>query len=91
MTDDVVLKSEDGRIVLRDGRVEARRPTAQATLYNNCEFTGVRWNPCMENLFATSDNQGRVHLRDTRTSFGAALNRTRQPLQQVRLVFWEIG
>ena len=41
----------------------------------------------MENLFATSDNHGRVYLRDVRTSFGSALGRTRQPLQQVRLTF----
>ncbi|KAF9645772.1 WD40 repeat-like protein [Thelephora ganbajun] len=74
--------SEDGRIVLHDSRVETRRSSAQMTLQNDCEFTGVRWNPCMDNLFATSDNQGRVCLRDIRTSFGSALNRTREPLEQ---------
>ena len=80
------FESEDGKIVLRDSRVEARRPSAQMTLQNDCEFTGVRWNPRMDSLFATSDNHGRVYLRDTRTSFGSALNRTRQPLEQVRLL-----
>jgi len=86
--EDVMLKfrskSEDGRIVLRDSRAEARRLSAQMTLQNDCEFTGVRWNPQLDNLFATSDNQGGVCLRDTRTSFGSTLNRTRQPLEQVR-------
>jgi len=77
-------KSEDGRIVLRDSRVETRRLSAQMTLQNDREFTGVRWNPRMDNLFATSDNQGGVYLRDTRTSFGSSVNRTRQPLEQVR-------
>ena len=57
-------------------------------LQNDCEFTGVQWNPRMDNLFATSDNQGRVCLRDTRTSFGSALNRTRQPLEHVRPLLW---
>ena len=78
------FESEDGRIVLRDARVKTRNLNAQMTLQNDCEFTGVRWNPRMDNLFATSDNQGRVCLRDTRTSFGSALNRTRQPLERVR-------
>lgn len=54
------------------------------TLQNYCEVTGVRWNPRLDNLFATSDNRGRVYLRDVRTSFGSSLNRTRQPLEQVR-------
>jgi len=67
---------------LRDGRIESRRPSAQMTLQNDCEVTGVRWNPCMDNLFATSDGQGKVWLRDTRTSFGSTSNRTDQPLQQ---------
>ena len=88
-------KSEDGRIVLRDSRAESRRPSAQMTLQNDCEFTGVRWNPCLDNLFATSDNQGRVHLRDTRTSFGSDLaQRTRKPLEEVRLFLcfgWSSG
>jgi hypothetical protein len=89
--DDLVIfrkKSEDGKIILRDGRIESRLPSAQMTLQNDCEVTGVRWNPCMENLFATSDNRGRVCLRDIRTSFGSALNRTRQPLEQVRFLFF---
>lgn len=77
-------KSEDGRIILRDGRVETTRLSAQMILQHDCEFTGVRWNPRMDNLFATSDSQGRVCLRDTRTSFGSTLNRTRKPLEQVR-------
>lgn len=83
------FESEDGRIVLRDSRVETRRLSAQMTLQNDCEVTGVRWNPQMDNLFATSDNRGRVYLRDTRTSFGSVLNRTRQPLEQVRLFLWQ--
>ncbi|KAF9779652.1 WD40 repeat-like protein [Thelephora terrestris] len=74
--------SEDGRIVLRDSRIDARRPSAQATLQNDSEVTGVRWNPRMESLFATSDNRGRVCLRDVRTAFGSGANRTRKPLQQ---------
>ena len=81
--------SEDGKIVLRDSRVETGRVSAQMTLQNDCEFTGVRWNPGIDNLFATSDSQGRVYLRDTRTSFGSSLSRTRQPLEQVRLLFWQ--
>jgi len=82
------FESEDGKIVLRDSRVETGRVSAQMALQNDCEFTGVRWNPGIDNLFATSDSQGRVYLRDTRTSFGSALSRTRQPLEQVRLLFW---
>jgi len=83
------FESEDGKIVLRDSRVEAGRVSAQMTLQNDCEFTGVRWNPGIDNLFVTSDSQGRVYLRDTRTSFGSSLSRTRQPLEQVRLLFWQ--
>jgi len=78
----VMTASEDGKIVLRDGRIESRRPSAQMTLQNDCEVTGVRWNPCMDNLFATSDGQGKVWLRDTRTSFGSISDRANQPLQQ---------
>jgi len=78
----VMTASEDGKIILRDSRVEIRRSNAQTTFQNDCEFTGVRWNPQMDKLFATSDNHGTVCLRDTRTSFGSALDRTRQPLEQ---------
>ena len=76
------------RLIAPLTRVETTRLSAQMILQHDCEFTGVRWNPRMDNLFATSDNQGRVCLRDTRTSFGSTSNRTRQPLEQVRPLLW---
>ncbi|KAJ7213896.1 WD40 repeat-like protein [Mycena pura] len=72
--------SEDGRIILHDGRVHAR---AQHTLQLTREVTGVRFHPAMEHIFATSDGQGRVCLRDMRMAFGPRSQRTREGVVQL--------
>jgi len=43
---------------------------AQGTLQLSAEVTGVQYHPRMENIFVTSDSNGRVCLRDARMAFG---------------------
>lgn len=67
--DDVLLScGEDGRVILYDSRANFSR--AQATLQLMSEVTCVQYNPRMDHVFATSDVEGKVCLRDTRMTFG---------------------
>ena len=50
--------SEDGRVLLHDGR--AGRSRAQGTLQLSSEVTGTQYHPVMDNVFVTSDNRGEV-------------------------------
>lgn len=69
--DEVFLSaSEDGTVVLHDGRDNRSLTRAAATLLNDSEFSDVKWHPGMEHIFATGDTRGRVCLRDTRMAFG---------------------
>lgn len=70
--------SDDGRILLHDGREDNCMTRAQCTLQNNCEFTDVKYHPFSDQLFATSDSHGQVCLRDVRMAFGPLVNRTRE-------------
>ena len=71
--------SEDGCIMLHDGRAGSSRVTrAQATLQQAAEFSGAFFHPLMEHLFATSDVRGNVRLRDTRMAFGPLRQRTKE-------------
>ncbi|KAI0043947.1 WD40 repeat-like protein [Auriscalpium vulgare] len=58
--------SQDGSIMLHDGRASR----AQCTLQQTYEFSGVQYHPTLENLFLTSDSMGHVYLRDVRMAFG---------------------
>lgn len=49
---------------------------AQATLQQATELTGVRFHPQMEHIFVTSDNKGKVCLRDMRMAFGSLRQRS---------------
>jgi DDB1- and CUL4-associated factor 5 len=75
--------SDDGRILLHDGRAKNRLTRAQSTLQNNTEFTDVRSHPLVEHLFATSDSHGKVCLRDSRMAFGPLVNRTREGIVRI--------
>ncbi|KAH9065241.1 WD40 repeat-like protein [Lactarius vividus] len=68
--------SEDGCVMLHDGRAESRMTRAQGTLQQAAEFSGAFFHPRMEHLFATSDVRGNVRLRDTRMAFGPLRQRT---------------
>lgn len=70
--------SEDGRVMLHDGRAESRMTRAQGTLQQAAEFSGAFFHPRMEHLFATSDVRGNVRLRDTRMAFGPPRQRTKE-------------
>ncbi|KAH9975631.1 WD40 repeat-like protein [Russula compacta] len=70
--------SEDGCIMLHDGRAGSRMTCAQATLQQAAEFSGAFFHPRMEHLFATSDVRGNVRLRDTRMAFGPLRQRTKE-------------
>jgi len=79
--DEILLSaSDDGRVLLRDGRVENGRARAQGTLQIDSEVSGVRWHPQMEQLFAMSDNRGRLTLRDSRMAFGSWSTRSSTPV-----------
>ncbi|KAH9980092.1 WD40-repeat-containing domain protein [Lactifluus volemus] len=69
--------SEDGCIMLHDGRAESRMTPAQGTLQQAAEFSGAFFHPRMEHLFVTSDIRGNVRLRDTRMAFGPLRQRTK--------------
>ena len=69
--------SEDGCIMLHDGRAESRMTRAQGTLQQAAEFSGAFFHPRMEHLFVTSDIRGNVRLRDTRMAFGPLRQRTK--------------
>ncbi|KAI9507367.1 WD40 repeat-like protein [Russula earlei] len=63
--------SADGCIMLHDGRAGSHMTrSAQSTLEQAAEFSGVSFHPRTEHLFATSDVRGNVRLRDTRMAFG---------------------
>ncbi|KAL1950693.1 hypothetical protein VTO73DRAFT_5817 [Trametes versicolor] len=70
--------SEDGRIILHDMRADARRTRAQGILQQIAPFSAVQYHPIMTQLFATSDTQGAVCLRDVRMAFGPASQRQRK-------------
>ncbi|KAI0661984.1 WD40 repeat-like protein [Cubamyces menziesii] len=67
--------SEDGRVILHDTRAESRLTRAQGTLQQIAPFSCVQYHPVMHQLFATSDTQGSVCLRDVRMAFGPASQR----------------
>ncbi|KAJ7163479.1 WD40 repeat-like protein, partial [Mycena crocata] len=82
--DEVFLSgSEDGRIILHDGRAApSARVRAQDTIQFAAEVTGVQFHPVMEHIFATSDGYGRVCLRDIRMAFGPLVRRTQEGIVQ---------
>lgn len=79
----VNLFSDDGRILLHDGREVNTMTRAQCTLQNSCEFTDVKYHPFSDQLFATSDGRGQVCLRDARMAFGPLVSRTREGVVRV--------
>ncbi|KAF7364852.1 WD40 repeat-like protein [Mycena venus] len=83
--DDVFITgSEDGRLILHDGRTApSTRLRAQDTIQLTAEVTGVEFHPVMEHVFATSDQNGQVCLRDTRMAFGPLVQRTQQGVVQI--------
>ncbi|KAI0260688.1 WD40 repeat-like protein [Gloeopeniophorella convolvens] len=70
--------SEDGCVMLHDGRAESRMTRAQGTLRQAAEFSGATFHPTIEHLFATSDVRGNVRLRDMRMAFGPLSQRTNE-------------
>lgn len=68
--------SEDGKLILHDGRAGSRMSAAQGTLQHTAAFTGAQHHPVMEHVFATCDVHGQVCLRDTRMAFGPLLRRS---------------
>ncbi|KAJ7022762.1 WD40 repeat-like protein [Mycena alexandri] len=79
-----ITGSEDGRLILRDGRtVPGVRARAQDTIQLTSEVTGVQFHPRMEHVFATSDGNGRVCLRDMRMGFGPLAHRTQNGVVQI--------
>jgi DDB1- and CUL4-associated factor 5 len=79
----VSISSEDGKLVLHDGRAGSRMSAAQGTLQHTAEFTGVQHHPVMEHIFATSDVHGQVCLRDTRMAFGPSSKRSNNGIVRV--------
>lgn len=78
-----LLSSEDGRIILHDGRAApSARPRAQDRIQLAAEVTGVQFHPVMDHIFATSEGSGRVCLRDLRMAFGPLTHRTREGIVQ---------
>lgn len=70
--------SEDGCVMLHDGRAGSRMTRAQGTLQQAAEFSGAFFHPRMEHIFVTSDVRGNVRLRDTRMAFGPLHQRTKE-------------
>jgi hypothetical protein len=68
--------SEDGKLILHDGRAGGRMSAAQGTLQHTTAFTGVQHHPVMEHVLATCDVHGQVCLRDTRMAFGPLSRRS---------------
>jgi DDB1- and CUL4-associated factor 5 len=68
--------SEDGRVVLNDGRAGNRTTRAQGTLQQACEFVSVQYHPTIPHLFLTGDKLGSVCVRDVRMAFGPIRSRT---------------
>ncbi|KAJ7741331.1 WD40 repeat-like protein [Mycena metata] len=85
--DDIFITgSEDGRLILRDGRtVPGVRVRAQDTIQLTSEVTGVQFHPRMEHVFATSDGHGRVCLRDMRMGFGPLTHRTQNGVYNTKI------
>ncbi|GJE88449.1 WD40 domain-containing protein [Phanerochaete sordida] len=80
--EDVFLSaSEDGRVVLHDGRAESRMSKAQATLQQTADFSGVQYHPTIPHFFLTSDKTG-VCLRDVRMAFGPRRLRSNEGVVQ---------
>jgi hypothetical protein len=77
-----IFASEDGCVMLHDGRAESHMTHAQGTLQQAAEFSGAFFHPRMEHLFATSDVRGNVRLRDTRMAFGPLRQRTKEGIVQ---------
>lgn len=69
--------SEDGKIILYDTRAPWGTSQTQSTLQLESEVTGLSFHPTMDHIFATSDHQGEVCLRDTRMAFGPLRQRHR--------------
>lgn len=59
-------------------RADAQRTRAQGILQQIAPFSAVQYHPTMTQLFATSDTQGIVCLRDVRMAFGPASQRQRK-------------
>ncbi|KAI0354866.1 WD40 repeat-like protein [Trametes cingulata] len=74
--------AEDGRIILHDMRADSRRTRAQGTLQQIAPFSCVQYHPRMTPLFATSDTQGVVCLRDVRMAFGPLSQRQHKGIVQ---------
>ncbi|KAI0632328.1 WD40 repeat-like protein [Trametes polyzona] len=74
--------SEDGRIILHDMRADARHTRAQGILQQIAPFSCVQYHPTMTQLFATSDTQGAVCLRDVRIAFGPLSQRRHKGIVQ---------
>jgi DDB1- and CUL4-associated factor 5 len=72
----MIRVSEDGCVMLHDGRAGSHMTPAQGTLQQAAEFSGAFFHPRMEHLFATSDARGNVRLRDTRMAFGPLRQRS---------------
>ncbi|KAF8073953.1 WD40 repeat-like protein [Lyophyllum atratum] len=77
-----ISAGQDGRILLRDGRINGRSTRAQDILQLTSEATGVQYHPIMEHIFVTSDSHGHVCLRDTRMAFGPLSSRTCEGIVQ---------
>ncbi|KAG6865126.1 hypothetical protein C0991_004967 [Blastosporella zonata] len=75
------MYSSDGKILLHDGRADGLT-RAQSTLQLSTEATGVQYHPHMEHIFATSDSNGDVCLRDNRMAFGPLATRARNGVVQ---------
>ncbi|KAI0826856.1 WD40 repeat-like protein [Trametes gibbosa] len=69
--------AEDGRVILHDMRTDARHSGAQGLLQQIAPFSSVQYHPTMSQIFATSDSQGEVWLRDARMAFGPLAGRHR--------------
>lgn len=68
--------SEDGKLILHDGRAGGRMSAAQGTLQHTAAFTGMQHHPVMEHVLATCDVHGQVCLRDTRMALGPLSRRS---------------
>ncbi|KAL7280024.1 hypothetical protein ACG7TL_006438 [Trametes sanguinea] len=83
--------SEDGRIILHDMRAENRRSRAQGTIQQIAPFSCVQYHPTMSQLFATSDTEGLVCLRDMRMAFGPLSQRHHKGVVHKHASFGGLG
>lgn len=78
----VTSSSEDGKVLLHDGRVGNGMTDAQATIQNTSEFTSVQYHPTIPHLFVTGDKTGNAYLRDVRMAFGPLSARSQNGIVQ---------